>query len=462
MATTDEALRRVPPQSLEAEESVLGGMLIDNTALDRVVEVLQPDDFYRGAHRKIYRAMLELSERNEPADLITLSEVLRTRGELADVGGSSFLAELAERVPTAANVMHYARIVRERAVLRGLITAATDIASRGYEATEDVKELLDRAEQSIMAIADREVKAAFVRMDDLVVKTFHMVEQLHQQKEAVTGVTTGFHDLDRLTAGLQPSDLIIVAARPSVGKTALCLNMAVNAALHGHVGVAVFSLEMAKEQLALRMLCSEARIDLGSVRTGRINDGQLGEIAHAAHVLAAAPIYIDDTPALSVLELRAKARRLKRDPDTKLGLIMVDYLQLMRGSESKDSREQEISEISRSLKALAKELNVPVLALSQLNRKVEDRNPPIPRLADLRESGAIEQDADVIAFIYRDAAYDEDSAKKGLTEIIIAKQRNGPTGSVELTFIREYTRFEDSLLVPQARIPEGGLAHMRP
>jgi replicative DNA helicase len=462
MATTDEALRRVPPQSLEAEESVLGGMLIDNTALDRVVEVLQPDDFYRGAHRKIYRAMLELSERNEPADLITLSEVLRTRGELADVGGSSFLAELAERVPTAANVMYYARIVRERAVLRGLITAATDIASRGYEATEDVKELLDRAEQSIMAIADREVKAAFVRMDDLVVKTFHMVERLHQQKEAVTGVTTGFHDLDRLTAGLQPSDLIIVAARPSVGKTALCLNMAVNAALHGHVGVAVFSLEMAKEQLALRMLCSEARIDLGSVRTGRINDGQLGEIAHAAHVLAAAPIYIDDTPALSVLELRAKARRLKRDPDTKLGLIMVDYLQLMRGSESKDSREQEISEISRSLKALAKELNVPVLALSQLNRKVEDRNPPIPRLADLRESGALEQDADVIAFIYRDAAYDEDSAKKGLTEIIIAKQRNGPTGSVELTFIREYTRFEDSVLVPEARIPEGGLARMRP
>ena len=462
MATTDEALRKVPPQSLEAEESVLGGILIDNTALDRVVEILQPDDFYRGAHRKIYRAMLELSERNEPADLITLSEVLRTRGELADVGGSSFLAELAERVPTAANVMHYARIVRERAVLRGLITAATDIASRGYEATEDVKELLDRAEQSIMAIADREVKAAFVRMDDLVVKTFHMVEQLHQQKEAVTGVTTGFHDLDRLTAGLQPSDLIIVAARPSMGKTALCLNMAVNAALHGHVGVAVFSLEMAKEQLALRMLCAEARIDLGSVRTGRINDGQLGEIAHAAHVLAAAPIYIDDTPALSVLELRAKARRLKRDPDTKLGLIMVDYLQLMRGSESKDSREQEISEISRSLKALAKELNVPVLALSQLNRKVEDRNPPIPRLADLRESGAIEQDADVIAFIYRDAAYDEDSAKKGLTEIIIAKQRNGPTGSVELTFIREYTRFEDSLLVPEARIPEGGLARMRP
>src|SRR3990172_10980716 len=269
MATIDEALRKVPPQSLEAEESVLGGMLIDNTALDRVVEVLQPDDFYRGAHRKIYRAMLELSERNEPADLITLSEVLRTRGELADVGGSSFLAELAERVPTAANVMHYARIVRERAVLRGLITAATDIASRGYEATEDVKELLDRAEQSIMAIADREVKAAFVRMDDLVVKTFHMVERLHQQKEAVTGVTTGFHDLDRLTAGLQPSDLIIVAARPSMGKTALCLNMAVNAALHGHVGVAVFSLEMAKEQLALRMLCSEARIDLRSVRTGR-------------------------------------------------------------------------------------------------------------------------------------------------------------------------------------------------
>jgi len=455
MATPDESVRRVPPQSLEAEESVLGGVLLDNTALDRVVEVVRPDDFYRTQHRRIFRAMLDLAERSEPADLITLSEALRARGDLAEVGGTAYLAELAERVPTAANIMHYARIVRDRAVLRGLIAAATEIVTRTYEATGDVKELLDRAEQAILQIADREVKQHFMRMDELVVQTFETIERLHGQKQAVTGVTTGFHELDKLTAGLQPSDLIIVAARPSVGKTALCLNIAANAALYGNVGVAIFSLEMAREQLALRMLCSQARMDLGQVRTGRISDGQLGELADAARLLSAAPIFIDDTPALTVLELRAKARRLWRDPATKLGLVMVDYLQLMRSTEGKDSREQEISEISRSLKALAKELNLPVLALSQLNRKVEDRNPPIPRLADLRESGAIEQDADVIAFIYRDAAYDEDSDKRGLTEIHVAKQRNGPTGIAQLTFLREYTRFEDVAFLPEEDAPRG-------
>jgi replicative DNA helicase len=459
MAEGEDRARRLPPQSLEAEESVLGGILIDNTALDRVVEMVQPDDFYRGAHRKIFRAMLELSERNEPADLITLSEALRQRGDLADVGGAAYLTELAERVPTAANVGHYARIVRDRAVLRGLIGAATEIAQRGYEATDDVRELLDRAEQAIFAIADREVHQAFTRIDGLISATYDTIEQLRKQKQGITGVPTGFADLDKLLAGLQPSDLVIVAARPSVGKTAFCLNIAVNAALDHHrsVGVAVFSLEMAREQLALRMLCSEAGADLAKVRTGHVSETELREIARAGSRLSSAPIYIDDTPALSVLELRAKARRLKRDPESRLGLVVVDYLQLMRSTESKDSREQEISEISRSLKALAKELSVPVVALSQLNRKVEDRNPPIPRLADLRESGAIEQDADVIAFIYREPRGEQQVDVNGpeVIEIHIAKQRNGPIGKVELIFRRECTRFENKEWMPDSASGSG-------
>src|SRR5436853_1839809 len=449
MATIDESLRRVPPQSLEAEEAVLGGILLDNAALDRVTELVQADDFYREAHRKVFRAMLDLSARNEPADLITLAEVLKARSELADVGGSAYLAELAERVPTAAHVAQYARIVRDKSILRGLIGAATEIAMHGYEGGGDVAELLDHAEQLIFGISDRNVKPAFVRISDLLVESLKTIERLYEQKQAVTGVPSGFHDLDNLTAGFQPSDLVIVAGRPSMGKTALCLNIAEHAALRADVGVAVFSLEMSKEQLALRMLCSESRVDLKRVRTGHLSDREFPKLAMAAGRLADAPIYIDDTPALSILELRAKARRLKRDPATKLGLIIVDYLQLMRSTEGKDSREQEISEISRSLKALAKELNVPVIALSQLNRQVESRNPPKPRLADLRESGAIEQDADVIAFIYREEVYVEDSDKKGVAEIIVAKQRNGPVDSVELTFLAEFTRFENRELAPE-------------
>ena len=459
MPTVEEHLRRVPPQSLEAEESVLGGILLDNTTLDRVVEWLGPDDFYRGNHQKIFSAILHLSQRNEPADLITLTEALRAAGELADVGGASYLADLVGRVPSAANVMHYARIVRDRSVLRRLITAANQIAANGYEAGDDVKALLDRAEQSILSIADGEVRQSFVRMDDLLSTTFETIEKLHRHKQAVTGVSTGFKDLDRLTAGLQKSDLIIVAARPGMGKTALCLNIAANAALmKPATGVAIFSLEMAKEQLAMRMLCSEARMDLAAVRTGRFADSDLKQLARAAELLAGAPVYIDDTPALSVLELRAKARRLSRNPDANLGLIIVDYLQLMRSTEGKDNREQEISEISRSLKALAKELDLPVLALSQLNRKVEDRNPPIPRLADLRESGAIEQDADVIAFIYREMKTDDPDARR-LAEIHVAKQRNGPTGQIELTWFEEYTRFEDRAWLPQDDAPGGAVQH---
>jgi replicative DNA helicase len=937
MATIDENLRRVPPQSLEAEESVLGGVMLDNGALDRVVELVQPDDFYRGAHKKVFRAMLDLSERSEPVDLITLSETLKARGELAEIGGDSYLAELTERVPTAANVVHHARIVRERAILRGLIAAATEIATRGYQAADQVDELLDRAEQLIFGIQERKVKPAFSRIAEILVGSIKTIERLYEQKQAVTGVPTGFADLDNLTSGLQPSDLIIVAGRPSMGKcldanseivladgsvrtieqivrsrsarlftlndrlklttaeptafvddgikpvfevttrlgrkicttlphpfltvdgwkplgelrpgdhvavprgipvfgehslgmdrvkvlgyllgdgglsgssprftnsnprlladfqaavsglgglvvrkersgtraptlavatdreafaarrrrfgglitermaaegflgrklaarvgvtpasvtlwrqgvaapaaavggilcaaldideehlfaaraengltrwlesiglwgkkaagkfvpdvvftltrdelacflnrlfatdgwatvlasgqaqlgfastsermarqvqhlllrfgviaslrprrvryrgglrsafqlditdarsirtfidtigifgkatalervraaldakryqtnrdlipaqawkqidtarrgatwssigalmglsdssnlhvgrrglsrrrmegianavgdvrlgdlatsdvywdeivtiepmgasqvydltipethnfvandicvhnTAFCLNVAEHAALRSDTGVAIFSLEMAKEQLAMRMLCSEARVDLARVRTGHLSDREFPKLAMAAGRLGDAPIYIDDTPALSVLELRAKARRLKRDPAAKLGLVVVDYIQLMRSSEGRDNREQEISEISRSLKALAKELQVPVVALSQLNRQVENRNPPIPRLADLRESGAIEQDADVICFLYREEYYVEDTDKKGVAEVIVAKQRNGPIGNVELTFLKEFTRFENREVGPE-------------
>ena len=432
---------RVPPQNVDAEESVLGAILLDNSAIDRVTGVLQPDDFYRESHRKIYRAMQALADRSEPADLVTLGEVLRSRSELADVGGAAYLAELAERVPTAANVAYYAKMVRDKAVLRNLIATATSIAERGYGGQE-VKELLDRAEQEIFALSDREVRPAFVRLDGLLNSTFDTIERLFEQKQAVTGVTTGFVDLDRLTAGLQPSDLIIVAGRPSMGKTALCMNIAENAALKADAGVAIFSLEMSKEQLAMRMLCSQAHFDLKRVRTGHLNDAEFGELAKAAANLSEAKIFIDDTPALSVLELRAKARRLKREKDAKLGLVIVDYLQLMRGHDGADNREQEISSISRSLKALAKELDVPVIALSQLNRQVETRADKRPVMADLRESGAIEQDADVIAFLYRPIVYDK-SAEGRDAEVIIAKQRNGPIDNVRLTFMSEYTRFEN-------------------
>jgi replicative DNA helicase len=449
---------RLPPQSVDAEESVLGAILLDNTALDRVIGTLQADDFYRETHRKIFRAMQALADKSEPADLVTLGELLRSRGELTDVGGVAYLAELTERVPTAANVAYYARMVRDKAVLRNLITTATSIAERGYSGA-DVKELLDRAEQEIFALSEREVRPAFVRLDGLLSSTFDTIERLYEQKQAVTGVPTGFIDFDRLTAGLQPSDLIIVAGRPSMGKTALCMNIAENAALKADAGVAIFSLEMSKEQLAMRMLCSQAHVDLKRVRTGHLNDEEFNHLAKAAANLSEAKIFIDDTPALTVLELRAKARRLSRDPQANLKLVIVDYLQLMRSSEGKDSREQEISEISRSLKALAKELHVPVIALSQLNRQVENRHPPKPRLADLRESGAIEQDADVIAFIYREEVYDEETTRKGIAEIIIAKQRNGPLGNVDLAFLREYTRFENYELAPDEPVPGAGQLH---
>jgi len=443
MASVDDNLRKVPPQNLEAEASVLGGILLENEAINRVLEIITPVDFYRESHRKIFRAMLELTDRSEPADLITLSELLKGKGELEAVGGSAYLASLADQVPTAANIAHYARIIREKAILRQLISSATEIATRGFEEQGNVDEFLDAAEKVIFDIAEKKIKASFVSVGDMIKDTLKAVERLYERKELVTGVPTGFKDLDKLTAGLQPSELIIVAGRPSMGKTAFALNIAANAALNAGIGVAVFSLEMAREQLVLRMLCSEARVDNSKVRAGYLGERDFPKLANAAGKLHEALIYVDDTPAISVLELRAKTRRLIRDRDKKVGLVIVDYLQLMRGMGNASNREQEISEISRSLKALAKELRVPVIALSQLNRRVEDRGDRRPMMADLRESGAIEQDADVIAFIYRDEVYNTKSSDKGIAEIIVAKQRNGPIGTVNLAFLNEYTRFED-------------------
>src|SRR5580765_1948629 len=434
MAALEDNLRKVPPQNLEAESSVLGGILLENEAVNQVLELLRPEDFYRESHRKIFRSMIEITDRSEPVDLITLSEFLKSKNELGAVGVTAYLAPLADFVPTAANISYYARIVREKAILRSLISTATEIATRGYEEQGSVEEFLDSAEKVIFDISEKKIKASFVAVGDMITDTLKTIDKLYQRKEMVTGVPTGYEDLDKITAGLQPAELIIVAGRPGMGKTAFALNIAANAAYTG-VGAAIFSLEMAKEQLVLRMLCSEARVNSSKVRSGYLGQREFPQVAKAGGRLHEAPIYIDDTPAISVLELRAKARRLLRDRSKKVGLIVVDYLQLMRGMGNANNREQEISEISRSLKSLARELNVPVIALSQLSRAVEGRSPHIPMLSDLRDSGSIEQDADVVLFIYREDVYDRESERKGITDLYIAKHRNGPTGMVSLLFL---------------------------
>lgn len=441
----DDILRRVPPQNLEAEQSVLGAILLDNEAINFALETITPEDFYRESHREIFRAMAELSDHSQPVDAITLTDALRNRGKLEMIGGAGYIAELASIVPTAANVAHYARIVREKSVLRSLASIATEIASGAYDAPANVEEFLDSAEHRVFEISERRIKPAFFGMRELTVSAIKMVERLYERKEMVTGVPTGFHDLDRITAGFQPSDLIILAARPSMGKSALALNIAANAAMHSDkpVGVAFFSLEMSKEQLVLRLLTSEARVDSSKVRTGFIRKEDFPKLIEAADRLSASNILIDDSSDISPITLKAKCRRLMRDKSNNLGLIIVDYMQLMRSSRPGESREKEISEISRSLKALAKELRVPVVALSQLNRAVETRPERRPLLADLRESGAIEQDADVIGFIYRDEMYHRDTKEPGVAEIIIAKQRNGPTDTAKLTYLNQYTRFEN-------------------
>jgi replicative DNA helicase len=432
--------QRVPPQALDAEISLLGGLLIDHEAIHKIADLLRPDDFYKHAHQRIYRAALTLFEKNEPTDVITLSNELGLKGELESVGGTPYLAQLAASVATSASIHHYAKIIREKAMLRSLITVATDIVHQGYAGEDEIHQFLDDAERSIFEISERNIRQAFTPVREIIKDSIKAIENLYENKSAVTGISTGFAQLNKITAGLQKSDLIIVAGRPSMGKTAFALNLALNAAIESNKAAAIFSLEMSKDQLVQRMLCSEARVDSSKLRGGYLKESDWPKLFKAADKLTRAPLFIDDTPALTVLEMRAKTRRLKKEHE--LGLVVVDYLQLMRG-EFTESREREISEISRSLKALAKELRVPVVALSQLNRGVEMRQNRRPQLADLRESGAIEQDADLIAFIYRDEVYNKDTPEKGIAEIIIGKQRNGPIGTVRLKFFNEYTLFEE-------------------
>ncbi|OGP88144.1 MAG: replicative DNA helicase [Deltaproteobacteria bacterium RBG_16_48_10] len=443
MNETDFSSHKLPPQHIEAEQSILGGILIENEAINRVTEILDADDFYRDAHRRIFNALINLSERDEPADLITLTNELRKIDQLDSIGGASYLASLIDSVPTAANIQYYARIVKEKAILRKLIQTSTEIITQSYEDRGDVEGFLDEAERSIFEISEKRVRPSFYPIREIVKESFATIEKLFKKKEAITGVPSGFKELDRMTAGFQPSDLIIIAGRPSMGKTAFCLDAAEYAAIYNKIPVAIFSLEMSKEQLVIRMLCSQAHVEGTRLRTGYLNESDWPKLTIAAGSLSESPIYIDDTAALSVLELRAKARRLKSDHG--LGMVIVDYLQLMKGRARVESRQQEISEISRSLKALAKELNIPVIAVSQLSRKTEERTGNRPQLSDLRESGAIEQDADLILFIYRDEVYNrsEDNPNRGKAEVIIGKQRNGPIGKIDLAFLDKFTTFKD-------------------
>lgn len=433
-------LTKIPPSDIEAEQAVLGSMLTDKDAVISAIEVLKPEDFYREDNKAIYEAILSLYNRAEPVDIITLKSELATQGKLEQVGGLEYLAELPEKVPTTANVEKYIKIVEEKAILRNLIKTANEIISLGYDPTQEVENIMDAAEKKIFDIMQSKNQKGYSPMKDILVDTFSQLERLYNQKEPITGVPTGFADLDYKTAGLHESDLILIAARPAMGKTAFALNIATNAAVRAKVPVAVFSLEMSKEQLVNRILCSEAMVDSNKVRTGRIEEGDWVKLAGAIGPLSEADIYVDDTPGISVMEIRAKCRKLKLEKN--IGLVVIDYLQLISASGKRGgSREQEISEISRSLKILAKELNVPVIALSQLSRAAEQRPDHRPMLSDLRESGAIEQDADIVMFLYRDDYYNEDSEKKNIAEIIIAKHRSGSTGTVELLWLGNYTKF---------------------
>lgn len=433
---------RIPPQNIEAEQSVLGTILLSDNSLSAVLETLESDDFYQDRHKLIFEAMVTLFEKNEPQDIITVSNQLKDINCLEKAGDVGYLATLTSIVPVTANLFYYAKIIRQKAVLRNLISVNTEIASRCFEEQGDIDILVDEAEQAIFEIARSKSNQSFTPLKRIIPGAFEAVEQLFKRKEMITGVPTGFSELDKMTAGLQPSDLIILAGRPSMGKTAFAMNIAQNAALLEKTGIAVFSLEMSKEQLAMRLLSSAGHIDSQRIRTGKLHNEDWPKLTRAVGMLSEAPMYLDDTPAISVLEMRAKVRRLASQYS--IGLIIVDYLQLMRGRSS-ENRTQEISEISRSLKAMAKELNVPVIALSQLNRGLESRTDKRPMMSDLRESGAIEQDADVICFIYRDEVYNkaDDNPNRGIAEIIIGKQRNGPTGTVKLTFIKEFTMFEN-------------------
>jgi replicative DNA helicase len=436
---TDTSLDRLPPQSLDSEQAVLGALLVSGDGITRVVDVLEPEYFYRKAHQVLYAAMLDLFDKNEPIDIVTVSQYLKDEGKLDGVGGRQYITDLSLSIATTANLEYYARIVQEKALLRHLIKAGTEIVSQCYE-DPDADAAIDRAEHLIFSLAQKRSMQQLVHIKHIVETSFQRIEERYENRDSLSGVPSGFYDLDALTSGFQSSDLIIVAARPSMGKTALCLNIAQHVAVEHKIPVAVFSLEMSKEQLVSRMLCSEASIDANRLRTGHLHTNDWTHLAMAMGRLGEAPIFIDDSALLNVLEIRAKARRLKAEMKG-LGLIIVDYIQLLQGRKQTDNRVQEVSEISRSLKTLAREINVPVIALSQLSRAVEARQNKRPMLSDLRESGSIEQDSDLVMFIYRDEYYNPESERRGEAEIIIAKQRNGPTGTVDLLYQASITRF---------------------
>lgn len=437
----DIALEKVPPQSIEAEIAVLGAMLIEEDAIAQAIEVLKPSAFYKDAHRSIFQTILHLYNANRAVDLVTLSEALKVNGTLEDIGGAAYLTELTAAVPTAANVLHYARIVKEKAILRHLITSATQIVTSGYEAKEDANVLLDRAEKIIFDIAGAQLQGTVVALKEIIKDSIESIEKFSRKKGHISGLSTGFDDLDMMTSGLQNGDLIVIAGRPSMGKSALATCIVEYAAMHEKKGVGIFSLEMSKEQLGQRMLCSQARVNLQKIRSGFLSQEEWHKLVAAAGQLAETAIFVDDSAGLSALELRAKARRLKSMHQ--IDLIVVDYLQLMTSSSRVESRQQEISDISRSLKALAKELSVPVIAISQLSRAPERREDYKPRLSDLRESGAIEQDADLVMLLFREEYYDPKDTNRGVAEVNIAKQRNGPVGATKLVFLSEYAKFEN-------------------
>ena len=431
---------KVPPHDLEAEQAVIGSMLTDKDAVISAIEVLSDYDFYREDNRIIYSAILNLYNRGEPIDIITLKSELSSMGKLEAVGGLEYLAELPEKVPTTANVDKYIKIVEEKSTLRTLIRTANELITLGYDPTQEVEELMDTAERKIFNVMQSRNQKGYSSMKDILVDTFVELEELYNRKQHVTGVPTGFIDLDYKTAGLHGSDLILVAARPAMGKSAFALNIATNAAVRAKTPVAIFSLEMSKEQMANRILCSEALVDSNKVRTGKVEDDDWVKLAQASGILSEAQIFIDDTPGISIMEIRAKCRKMKLEKN--IGLVVIDYLQLVQGSSKRGaSSEQEIAEISRSLKILAKEINVPVIALSQLSRAPEQRPDHRPMLSDLRESGSIEQDADIVMFLYRDDYYNQDSEKKNVAEVILAKHRAGSTGTVELAWLGNYTKF---------------------
>jgi replicative DNA helicase len=433
---------KVPPHNLEAERAVLGAILLEPAILPRAIELVRADEFYKDAHRKVFAAMVRLFERSEPADVLTVTEELKRAGELDDIGGQAALATVMEEATVATQFASYAVIIREKALLRQLIRVAREVVEEGFAESQDVQALLDRAEQMLFQLSERRLRRSAIPVREIVMPVTHYIETLYHRKTAITGIATGFEKLDEMTAGLQRADFVIIAGRPSMGKTAFALNVAQESSVKERRPVLIFSLEMSKEQLVQRLLCAEARVDSHLVRTGYLRDPDWKRIVAAAGRLSEAPLYIDDTANLSVLEARAKARRVKAEHG--LDLVVIDYLQLMQAHWRADNRQQEISEISRSLKALAKELEVPVVALSQLSRAIEARGDSSPRLSDLRESGALEQDADVIMFLHRPGLYKQnaDEAERNLTDVIIGKQRNGPTGTVQLVFKPEYTRFE--------------------